>query len=137
MVADIAAGTSMVRSSREVLRDRTPSGRPAGEIRQALRRAFLDLASARMAEGAQVVRITWREAAAVAAVGWDAAKRTADNMARAGELVPVGLVRTPGVSRAMVGYLPAELVRQALPCTHAANDAGLRLQQVFGHIARA
>jgi hypothetical protein len=117
----------------------TTTGRPAGEIRQALRRAFLDLAMARMAEqgAAKAARVTWREAAAVAAVGWDAAKRTADNMARAGELVPVGLVRTPGVSRAMVGYLPAELVRQALPCPRAANDAGLHLQQLFGQIARA
>jgi hypothetical protein len=119
------------------MNDRTLSGRPAGEIRQALRRAFLKLASARMAEGAHVARITWREAAAVAAVGWDAAKRTAENMARAGELVATGPVRTPGVSRAMVGYMPAELVRQALPCPIAANDAGLHLQQVFGQIARA
>lgn len=113
------------------------TGRPAGDIRLALRRAFLDVARARMAENPATACVTWRDAAVAASVGWDAAKRTVENMARSGELVRVNPVRTPGVSRAMVGYMPAELVCQAMPCPGAANDAGLILQQLFGQLARA
>lgn len=115
------------------MNDRTPTGRPAGEVRQALRRAFMALAGT----GQQPQPVTWRQAAAVASVGWATAKRTAENMARAGELVPAGTVAVPGASRPMVGYLPAGLVPQALPCPAAANDSGLALQQLFGQLARA
>jgi hypothetical protein len=68
--------------------------RPPGEIRAALRQAAQQLPS-----GA-----TWRELAQHACVGFGIAKRTVDNMRRAGELAPIDEVRAPGSRRPMVRY---------------------------------
>ncbi len=75
-------------------------GRPQGEIR----RALLD-ASKRIAETQPGA--TWREAAVAACVGLAVAKQTHRNMVRAGELRPVGEVRTKHNNRPMVRYAPA------------------------------
>ena len=56
------------------------SGRPAGEIRQALRTAAEALAEL---QGG----CAWRDAAQTACVGFAAARQTMENMERAGELV--------------------------------------------------
>lgn len=85
--------------------------RPRGEIRQALCSA-----AAEVGGGA-----TWRSLAARANVGFDAARRTVDNMAAAGELIVIGHHREPGVSRPMNLY--------ALAVETAAND-GAALEQV-------
>lgn len=66
--------------------------RPAGEIRMALSAAAAEFG----ASGA-----TWRDLAAAACVGFDAAQVTTDNMVRAGDLVVVGRVTRPGACRPM------------------------------------
>lgn len=75
------------------------SGRPRGEIRQAL------LQAAERIAGDQG-EVTWREAAAASQVGWAAAKQTFKDMARAGELVAVGEKRVPGICRPMRTFRP-------------------------------
>lgn len=72
--------------------------RPPGEIRLALRSAALELGDS----GG-----TWRDMAQQACVGFEHAKQTARDMARAGELVVMGEARVPGVCRPMVLYAPA------------------------------
>lgn len=84
----------------------SPRGRPAGEVRQALRQAAASLAAS--AEGC-----TWRDAALAARVGFAAARRTMANMASAGELERVGTRQVPGVCRPMTLYAPAERARRA------------------------
>lgn len=79
--------------------------RPRGEIRAAL-------ASAVQQTGGS--GITWREAAVHAGVGFDAARMTFENMARAGELVPVGAERAAGRGRALVRYVTTCALPQAL-----------------------
>jgi hypothetical protein len=94
--------------------------RPRGEIREALAGAFRELSSSADA-GAFCGAIahqavlddvsfgaTWRDAAVLAQVGFEAARRTVSNMHRAGELVKVGTVRLPHGNRPMVRYAPAE-----------------------------
>lgn len=66
--------------------------RPVGEIRMALSAAAAEFGEA----GA-----TWRDLAVAACVGYDAAQATTDNMVRAGDLVVIGRVTRPGVSRPM------------------------------------
>lgn len=73
--------------------------RPRGAIRQALLGAAQTLA-------AQQGGATWREMAAHARVGWDAARKTVGNMVAAGELQPCGQVRAPHACRPMVLYTP-------------------------------
>lgn len=75
--------------------------RPPGEIRRALR----DAAQAQFAERGQGA--TWRELAQRARIGLQVARRTVDNMARAGELQVAGSVRVPGACRPMTAYVPA------------------------------
>lgn len=65
-----------------------------GPIRRALRDA-----AARLQTPA-----TWRDLAAVAQVGWQAAVTAIKNMVRAGELVRVDTARVPGSRRPMVRY---------------------------------
>ena len=71
--------------------------RAPGEIRLALREA----ASAFVDVGA-----TWRTLGQRACVGANAARVTAENMLRAGELRVLGTVRVPGVSRPMALLAP-------------------------------
>lgn len=75
--------------------------RPRGEARQALLSAF-------EARGCS----TWRIAAEVSCVGYDTARRTVENMVRAGELVRVGADGPCGVyapaARANVHALASE-----------------------------
>lgn len=76
-----------------------------GEIREAL----ADAAQAFGAQGA-----TWRQLAAAAHVGWDAARMTVENMVRAGQLVVVGTAPRDGGGR--------PLNRCALPAALAAAE---------------
>lgn len=71
--------------------------RPRGEIRSAMAAVAAELGSS----GA-----TWRDMATRAGVGFDLARRTAENMRAVGELAAVGTVRAPGVCRPMVLYAP-------------------------------
>lgn len=70
--------------------------RPAGEIRQAL----LSAAEA-YPQGA-----TWRQLGQAACVGFEAARITCDNLARAGELAVLGTLQVPGCPRPMRRYAP-------------------------------
>jgi hypothetical protein len=63
--------------------------RPRGEVRMALMQAVERLVAV---QGA----VTWRQAAEAAQVGYEAARRTMDNMARAGELKIVGSDKPAG-----------------------------------------
>lgn len=74
--------------------------RPPGEIRAALSEAARVLKAE--ANGA-----TWRDMALRANVGFLAARRTVENMARSGELVPVGSAKVAHSKRWMVLYEPA------------------------------
>lgn len=73
--------------------------RPRGEIRAAVD-AVISTAVPVAAPG-QAVGVTWRDVAELACVGFDAARRTVDNIVAAGELIVVGHRRVPGVNRPM------------------------------------
>lgn len=74
--------------------------RPRGDVRVALKEA---------AVGAGFSGATWRGLARLAGVGFDAARVTADNMVRAGELIVIGHSREPGICRPMsLLAVPAE-----------------------------
>jgi hypothetical protein len=74
--------------------------RPAGEIRQALASAAERLAQ-------EVDGVTWRDLAAAAQVGCLAARRTVENMARAGDLEVIGSTKRAHSRRWMKLYAPA------------------------------
>ncbi len=74
--------------------------RPAGEVRVALMDAAIALA--RPNKGA-----TMRELAQVACVGVDAARRTVENMARAGQLRRLQNRRVAYRNRPVAEYVPA------------------------------
>lgn len=81
--------------------------RPAGEIRHAIGKAARELAAERAVQPSfTVAGGTWRDFAARACVGFKVAQRTVENMARAGELAPLGAVRVEGSRRPMVVYGP-------------------------------
>ncbi len=80
--------------------------RPAGEVRVALMDAAIALA--RPNKGA-----TMRELAQVACVGVDAARRTVENMARAGQLRRLQNRRVAYRNRPVAEYVPAEIVDQS------------------------
>jgi hypothetical protein len=63
--------------------------RARGEVRQALAMAVAELAALKGP-------VSSREAAAHVQVGFDLARRTLDNMARAGEVVVAGYGKAPG-----------------------------------------
>lgn len=63
--------------------------RPRGEIREALASAVAQLVP-------EVGPVNYLQAAQAARVGFDAAQRTLENMARAGELVRAGKHKPPG-----------------------------------------
>lgn len=77
--------------------------RPRSEIRHVLFHAANDV----VAQGAPGA--TWKALVQVSGlpIGLDVARRTVDNMVRAGELVVVGYEQAPGVSRPMSLYAPA------------------------------
>lgn len=72
--------------------------RPCGDFRAALESAAGELGRAG----------TWRELAQVAEVGFDVARRTAENMVRDGVFERAGTTNVPGVCRPMVLYAPAQ-----------------------------
>lgn len=90
--------------------------RPAGEIRHALANAAELLVLERIAQpivtvtGAKVAGGHWREIAQRACVGWDIARDTIKNMARAGHLRPLGFVRVSWSKRPLAVYAPAGYV---------------------------
>jgi hypothetical protein len=71
--------------------------RPRGEIRMALRDAF----------ALTPEPVTWRTVAEVARVGYQAAQRTVENMARSGELQRVGKDRAAGLYQLADACAPA------------------------------
>lgn len=82
--------------------------RPAGEIRVAILKAAERLVRVEQVDGVQVRRgPTLRELAHDACVGVAAARRTVDNMRRAGDLAPVGQRRVDYRNRPVVEYAPA------------------------------
>lgn len=74
--------------------------RPPGEIRQALGAAACALATERGSA-------TWRDMAERAGVGYQAARQTAENMRRSGELQSVGAEKRPHSRKWMTLYAPA------------------------------
>lgn len=98
--------------------------RPLGEERKAIRRAAEQLAAERLADvpdvddamRAEASAATWRDLGAKAGVGFTVARRTVENMARAGELTPIGAKKLEHSRRWMTLYaLPAPA-----PCSAAA-----------------
>lgn len=81
-------------------------GRPAGDIRNALRDAALG-------DGAGQGLVTWRTLAAAGLVGWRAARWAVQRMEASGELERVGVVPTGGRGRPAVAYRPVRVC--ALP----------------------
>lgn len=75
----------------------TRPGRPIGEVRLALAAAVSERGGG-----------TWRELATHACVGFDVAKRTLFDMARAGEVGSSGTVAVPGTCRPMVRFVPLQ-----------------------------
>lgn len=91
--------------------------RPPGEVRLALRAACVRLHAA---QGAA----TYRELAAVAQVGYTAAHRCVENMARSGELVRVGHASRPGGGWIAL-YEPADdLLARQVASADASGAAG-------------
>ena len=88
--------------------------RPRGEVRQALGNAA-ELIGPRGG--------SFREYAQQACVGFDAARQTLRDMARAGELAVVGTARVPGVCRPVVCYatpaMPSPTAGADLACVFA------------------
>lgn len=79
--------------------------RPAGEVR----RALADAVQAIVAQRGHAVFIegfTHVELAAQAQVGFSLARRTVDNMRRAGELKSLGVRPVPGCNRGMARFAP-------------------------------
>lgn len=76
--------------------------RPRGEIREALFHKAAELPVLPLPDAGTEVRAgTWRDLAALACVGYEAARRTVDNMVTAGELIVVGHRRVPHACRPM------------------------------------
>lgn len=90
--------------------------RPRGEIRQALAAAADMLHQQRGA-------FTGRDVAMHAQAGWEATRRTLQNMVNAGELVVAGTARAPGVSR------PLNLYRRPAADERATSDVAAELVQ--------
>lgn len=90
--------------------------RPPGDFRVALETAARELGRAG----------TWRELATSAAVGYEVARRTAENMVRDGAFTRAGTTTVPGVCRPMVLYAPAAPVARSAAPPDAAFDSVLR-----------
>jgi hypothetical protein len=109
--------------------------RPVGEERKAIRQAAEALAKERLAAlpeasitpelVAEASTATWRELGARAGVGFKVAQRTVDNMARSGELKPIGSVKVAHSRRWMNLY---QLTTPAAPApTAPAIDGVMRM----------
>jgi hypothetical protein len=81
--------------------------RPPGEIRMALRTAAADLVT-RLAPSKPEEFPTYREIASSACVGVAAARRTIDNMTRAGELEVAGTRRVEHRNKPVATYRPKD-----------------------------
>ena len=92
--------------------------RPAGEIRQALE-------SAAQALAAEHGSATWRDMAERAGVGFLAARRTVENMARAGALQPMGFEKRLHSRRWMTLYAPAANFATAATAPNGCPLAGV------------
>lgn len=79
------------------------SGRPPGEIRQAMVSAAERLVQQ---QGAEQLGVTWRDIGAAAQVGFAAARQYAKDLAKAGQFEVVGEKRVPGSCRPMRLYAP-------------------------------
>lgn len=79
--------------------------RPAGEVRQALLNACTQLATPDRGP-------TLREMAAVACVGMQAARRTVENMSRAGQLHRVRNRKVEYRNRPVAEYVPADMAQE-------------------------
>lgn len=95
--------------------DRTASssttGRPAGEVRQALMRAACELVpTIRERTGGAHQGPTLLELAEHAGVGYDAARATVSNMRQAGALTIVSHRKVEHRNRPVAEYLPTEAV---------------------------
>lgn len=91
--------------------------RPRGEIRAAIAQAFEHLVHERglVVDGEAVDGVTWRDAAAHAQVGFDAARRAVENMVQAGELVKLGRHKPAGCQHWSGLYVPAPLAPAPAP----------------------
>lgn len=92
--------------------------RPPGEIRHALAAAAQALATER--GGA-----TWRDLAERAGVGYLAARRTVENMARGGALQPIGVEKRAHSRRWMKLYAPSTNWATAATATAGCPLAGV------------
>jgi len=97
--------------------------RPAGEVRQALFDAALALTTPERSP-------TMLELAHYAQVGYVAARRTVDNMRRAGDLVPVRWRKVDYCNRPVAEYCPPKRLKQAV-------GAGCPLRDAFASWSRA
>lgn len=86
--------------------------RPRGEIREALFSAALSLRE-------ETGHFTWVDLAEKAQVGYEAARRSVDNMARAGELVRVGYDKPEGSRVWLTLFEPAP---ESTPASQAEAD---------------
>lgn len=82
--------------------------RPRGEVRAAL-------SEAAQALRAECGAASWRDMAERAGVGYQAARQTVENMARAGELVPVGFEKRAHSRRWVALYEPGAALMIAPP----------------------
>jgi hypothetical protein len=80
--------------------------RPAGEVRQALLQAAIDLATH---EGGELRGATLQEIAHRARVAIGVARRTVDNMRRSGELRSERTREVPYRNRPVAEYVPREV----------------------------
>lgn len=93
--------------------------RPAGDIRKAIDKAARELEQERSAA-------TWHDMAVRANVGFLAARRTVENMARAGALQPVGTEKRAHSRRWMTLYVPAAVPALAVSAPTCALDMAVR-----------
>ena len=89
----------------------TTTGRPAGEVRQALMRAACELVPTIRARSSGAHQgATLQELAEHAGVGYDAARNTVSNMRQAGALTIVSHRKVEHRNRPVAEYLPTEEV---------------------------
>lgn len=89
------------------------TGRPRGEIRQAVADAARKLATERTAaplqglDGSPLVGATWPELMQRSCTSWTASARVIKDMVRGRELAKLGRVRVEGFGRPLTVYAPA------------------------------
>ncbi|MFN7881803.1 MAG: hypothetical protein ACK5PF_02130 [bacterium] len=112
--------------------------RPAGEVRQALHRAACELVPRERMADPHAPRPTMREIAHRAQVGVEAARRTIENMTRAGDLKPAGTRRVDYCNKPVAVYEPLVYLDGAMAADlDARQGAGwVDLGRVVGTWAR-